>query len=181
MRRSTLVGVLVAALVVATSSRAPALVVCSTPDGKTYVADKPPSGCVVKGEYANAPEEPTPRVSRSTADAPAAAEADENAFDAQTIMRRRRIEKDINEAADKLVDAREKLGSLEEVRPDWSYGQIQFNRNARDRSSSQESAATRRIEDCQTEFDRLTEQVREHHKGSLPASWSLKLNCRNCP
>ena len=149
---------------------------------KTYVGDKPPSNCVVKGDYSNGPEEQTPPPRSSGPTGPSAgAEADENAFDAQALARRRRIEKDINEAADKLIAAREHLGAVEGVRPNWSYEQIQVNKHNRDRFSADESAATRRIEECRREFDRLNEEVRKHHNGSLPAGWSPTLYCRDCP
>jgi len=70
MRRSSLAvtfkqGIATIVFVVAAFAavRAHALVLCTTPDGKTYAGDKPPPGCVVKGEYVNptpAPETPTP-------------------------------------------------------------------------------------------------------------------------
>ena len=54
MRR--LIVIAVASLTL--SGTAQALVLCTTPDGKTYAGDKPPPGCEVKSSYQSAPEAP---------------------------------------------------------------------------------------------------------------------------
>jgi hypothetical protein len=51
MVKQLIVGV----LFVATASSASALVLCTTPDGKTYAGDVPPPNCVVKQKLENAP------------------------------------------------------------------------------------------------------------------------------
>ena len=70
----------------------------------------------------------------SEATAEAKAKAD-NAFDAQAIRRRRRIEKDINEAADKLEAARAQLSRV----------RIATRRNARGALQARESEARLRV------------------------------------
>jgi len=135
-----------------------------TPNGELYFGDRPPAGSVKVGEY----QEAKPRVSEATAEAKAKAD---NAFDAQAIRRRRRIEKDINEAADKLEAARAQLSRV----------RIATRRNARGALQARESEARLRVSEYKQEFESLTEEVRRYYHGDLPPSWSPTLNCRNCP
>jgi hypothetical protein len=38
-----------------------------------------------------------------------------------------------------------------------------------------------RVAESERDFESLTEEVKRYNHGSLPASWSTRLSCRNCP
>ena len=113
-----------------------------TPNGELYFGDRPPAGSVKVGEY----QEAKPRVSEATAEAKAKAD---NAFNAQAIRRRRRIEKDINEAADKLEAARAQLSRV----------RIATRRNARGALQARESEA--RLAHVWQEYEYYLERTRQ--------------------
>jgi hypothetical protein len=176
-----LASIAVAALVL--SETAHALVLCTTPDGKTYAGDKPPPGCEVKSRYTSppAPAEPQP-AEPAAADASAEQRAADNAFMAQAFRRRREIEDEINAAADRLIEAHNSFQRVL-VRPDdWANaGRHREYQNIKDNYSHAEDDARVRIEQCREDFKKLTEDVRDRFHGILPPTWRTTLNCGSCP
>jgi hypothetical protein len=164
MKRIGCVTAVAFAIALSAASGAQPIQKWRTPNGEQYFGDRPPAGSVKIGEY----QEAKPRVSEATADAKAKAD---NAFDAQAIRRRRRIEKGLNEAADQLAAARAQLSRV----------RIATSLNARRAMQARESEATLRVSEYKQDFESLTEEVRRYYHGDLPPSWSPTPNCRNCP
>src|SRR5262245_54123550 len=92
---------LVAIAFLALPGSARALVLCTTPDGKSYVGDKPPPGCEVKSSYQSTPEAPAP-------DNAAAAPGDTSRedFSVQASRSRTEIERALNKDAARLEEIR---------------------------------------------------------------------------
>jgi hypothetical protein len=154
------------------------LVLCTTPDGKTYVGDKPPPDCKVRSEYANPPE----RAFSEPASEPES--QSDQSFEAEAIVLRRRIEDAINRAAEDLVAAREALMTLDAQSPDyntWTQAQIDNYWAVYHYWASKESDSRAKISRLRSDFASLIEQVREQNHGSLPSTWRRPLNCQNCP
>ncbi len=155
------------------------LVLCTTPDGKTYAGDKPPPDCKVRSEYANPPEsafsEPASEPEKNSSD---------QSLEAEAIVLRRRIEDAINRAADDLVAARDALVTLDSQRPDyntWTQAQIENYWSVYRYWTSKESDAREKIGLLRSDYASLLEQVRAQNHGSLPSTWRRPLNCQNCP
>jgi hypothetical protein len=87
-----------------------ALVLCTTPDGKSYAGDTPPPNCKVKSEYTSS-EPPTPQQSLE-ADLADQKAAQMNAFDAKALSLRRSLERSANDAAEELEETRCKLAAV---------------------------------------------------------------------
>jgi hypothetical protein len=154
------------------------LVLCTTPDGKTYVGDKPPPDCNVRSEYASPPEP-------AFAQPPAEPEnGSDQSFEAEAIALRRRIEDAVNRAADELIAARDAIAALDSLRPDyntWTEAQIDNYWAVYRYWASKESDANAKIGRLQSDFQNLLERVREQNHGSLPSTWRRPLNCQHCP
>jgi hypothetical protein len=154
------------------------LVLCTTPDGKTYAGDKPPPDCKVRSEYANPPE---PALSEPASEPK---NGSDQSFEAEAIVLRRRIEDAINRAADDLIAARDALVTLDSQRPDfntWTQAQIDNYWTVYGYWASKESDARAKISRLRSDFASLVEQVRAQNHGSLPSTWRRPLNCQNCP
>jgi hypothetical protein len=88
------------------------LVLCTTPDGKTYVRDKPPPGSEVKSSYQSAPEAPT------LDNAPAApGDASRDAFSVQASRARTEIERALNKDAGSLEEIRKRIEDVQRIEP----------------------------------------------------------------
>jgi hypothetical protein len=92
-----------------------ALVLCATPDGKTYVGDKPPPGCEVKSSYQSSPEAPA---SGNAADAPVDVSKDD--FSVQASRARTEIERALNKNADSLEEIRKRTEETQRIEPQGS-------------------------------------------------------------
>jgi hypothetical protein len=155
------------------------LVLCTTPEGKTYVGDKPPPGCKVRSEYTNPPE---PAFSEPTGEAEN--KGSDQSFEAEGIALRRRIESAINRAADDLIAAQEAIVALDSQRPDfntWTQAQVENYWAVYRYWASKESDARAKISRLRADFASLVEEVRAQNHGSLPSTWRRPLNCQNCP
>jgi hypothetical protein len=155
-----------------------ALVLCTTPDGKTYVGDKPPPDCKVRSEYASPPE---PAFSEPASEPE---DGSDYSFEAEAIALRRRIEDAINRAADDLIAARDAIATLDSLRPDyntWTQAQIDNYWAVYRYWASKESDANAKISRLQSDFQTLLERVREQNHSSLPSTWRRPLNCQHCP
>jgi hypothetical protein len=172
----------VAVLVLSGTARA--LVLCTTPDGKTYVGDKPPPGCQVKSKYTSLPALAEPQPAEPAAASPSAdQQAADNAFMVDALRRRRALEKDVNDAADRLAEANEQKKAVESPNAWLTYGggDLKAFAKAKREVQTREAKARVRLEDRKHEFEDLNKKVREHFHGVAPASWRSKLNCKSCP
>lgn len=153
------------------------LVVCKTPDGQTYAGDTPPPKCVVTQTFTDA----------AAIDATVAStdkrEAKDNAFAMHANIERRRIESEINEAADRLLKSREAIAYLDHNSPDyytWTKERTDEYWATRYAYVTKEADARQRIIVLRGEFSNLTDSVRAHF-GAVPATWRTSINCRDCP
>jgi hypothetical protein len=154
------------------------LVLCTTPDGKTYVGDKPLSDCKGRSEYASPPEPPVSKPASEPAS------SSDQSFEAEAIALRRRIEDAINRAADDVITARDAIVTLDSQNPDyntWTQAQIDNYWAVYRYWASKESDARTTISQQRSDFDILVERVRTRNHGSLPSTWCRPLNCQHCP
>lgn len=187
----TTTGVIaLAAAMLAAYPAAHALVLCTTPDGKTYAGDTPPPDCKIKSQYVNAPaESPSPQDALDAAEANRKA-ADANAIETQALASRRRIETDANRAAEELDDIHAKLANVPQVNAGGYQSNVSgvraYHQDATARSEAVTAMRARerellsQIKDCRTRFDELTSSLAKA-PGSLPASWSRTMRCDRCP
>jgi hypothetical protein len=172
-------------LVVADSS---ALVLCTTPDGKTYAGDTPPADCKVKSEYTSS-EPPTPQKALD-ADQSNQREAAINEFDAKAISIRRQIERQAQDAAEELKSVRQQELNLPAVNPamyeNGAYGWQRYEEDLQRREMQLSALQQREAElmgkmgDARRAFGELTEKMAKAHGGNAPASWA-PMRCDGCP
>jgi hypothetical protein len=172
-------------LVVAESS---ALVLCTTPDGKTYAGDTPPADCKVKSEYTSS-EPPTPQEALETEQSDRQ-EAAENAFDAKALSIRRQIERLAQDAAEELKSVRQQQLNLPVVNPamyeNSAYGWQRYEEDLQKREMllsalrQREAELMGKIGGARQAFGELTEKMAKAHGGIAPASWA-PMRCDGCP
>ncbi len=172
-------------LVVADSS---ALVLCTTPDGKTYAGDTPPSDCKVKSEYTSS-EPPTPQEALD-ADQSSQRDAAINEFDAKAISIRRQIERQAQDAAEELKSVRQQELNLPVVNPamyeNSAYGWQRYEEDLQRREMllsglrQREAELMEKIGGARRAFGELTEKVAKAHGGMTPPSWA-SMRCDGCP
>jgi hypothetical protein len=176
------------ALQLLTTTSPAALVLCTTPDGKTYAGDTPPPGCKVTSEYTSSkPPTPQEELDADLADKTA---AQMNAFDAKAISIRRRLERDANDAAEELEETRRKLGTVPVVNPamyeNSGYGWQRYEEDLHNRDMlisslrQREAELLGKINDARQAFGELTAKVAEVHGGMAPPSWA-PIRCSKCP
>src|SRR5262249_32680655 len=158
-----------------------ALVLCTTPDGKTYVGDKPPPRCEIKGNYQSAPE--TPNLDGA---APAPGDTSRDSFSVQASRARTEIERALNKDAASLEEVRRRVEDVQrmELQGDSNYVVTQQDiADARSRA-----AALRELRDAERKtlidiadlwraFDELDAKVVEHYGGKEPDWWRRTLRC----
>jgi hypothetical protein len=169
-----------------------ALVLCTTPDGKTYAGDKPPADCKVKSEYVNPPStEAEPQAATQGDDADRAARATaENAADAQAIKLRRQLEDGADAAAEELGNVRHRLTTLPVVNPanyrDTPSGWQAYEQDVHAREAqlwalhSRESELIVQIAGLRRDFTSLTGSLARAHGGAAPSWWG-PMRCSRCP
>jgi hypothetical protein len=183
--RLALIGVAVLIL----SGTARALVLCTTPDGKTYVGDTPPPGCEVKSSYESAPEAPAPN---NAANAPVGAREDN--FSVQASRARTKIERALNKDAGSLEDIRKRIGEVELIEPQGSPNYFATQQDVADAAAfqSRKAAALKELSDAERKtladmadlwraFDELDADVVKHYGGKEPDWWRHTLSCPGCP
>lgn len=190
LTRSNVLAALIAAY------PAHALVLCTTPDGKTYAGDFPPAGCVEKGRFDE------PAVPAATGYEGDAAEEETAAIDPETkeartdavrgaLTRRYQIERQIQKVA---AERRSVIGSINSLRHPRepaggasSSGWNRYRENVRiyyaerSRLLGVKTDLEIEISRLQGEFDSLTRDVAYANGGELPSTWRRKLNCAECP
>jgi hypothetical protein len=184
MRRVALIAIASVVL----SGSAYALVLCTTPDGKTYAGDTPPPGCKVKSEYTST-EAPTPQ---ETLDAEISNQkaAEINAFDAKALSTRRSIERSAEEAAEELEVTRRKLAAVPVVNPamyeNSVYGWQRYEEDLHTHEMlisslrQREAELLGKIDGAHQAFGELTAKVAQAHGGMTPPSWA-PMRCGKCP
>jgi len=176
------------ALQLLTATSSAALVLCTTPDGKTYAGDTPPPGCKVKSEYTSSePPSPQEELDADLADKTA---AQMNAFDAKALSLRRSLERSANDAAEELEETRRQLAAVPVVNPGMyensAYGWQRYEEDlhARDMLVSalrqREAELLGKINGASQAFGELTANVARAHGGMLPPSWA-PMRCSKCP
>ncbi len=155
------------------------LVLCKTPDGKTYAGDAPPAGCVVSSSYErNAP--------RDAIDGgpPAPEPAADSAADAQALTSRRRLEERVNQLADQLKSINRQISSVPEIYPSQYQTTDLYVRALHERNAVLSELYNQRgeikiaLDSAADEFKNLTEDFRRS-RGSLPSWWG-PLRCSQC-
>src|SRR5262245_59381222 len=177
----------IAALVVPGS--AGALVLCTTPDGKTYVGDKPPPGCEVKSTYQPTPDGPAPGDA-----ADALVDTSKDDFSVQASRTRTDIERSLNKDADNLEEIRNRIGETQRMEPQGSPNYFATQQDVADVANfqSRKAAALRDLRDAERKtladmaalwrgFDELNAHVVEHYGGKEPDWWRRTLTCSKCP
>jgi hypothetical protein len=180
---------LIATASLALSGSALALVLCTTPDGKTYVGDKPPPGCEVKSSYQSAPEAPAPG---NAADAPVGASKDD--FSVQASRARTEIERALNKDAGSLEEIHKRIDEVQRIAPQGSPNYFATQQDVADVANfqSRKAAALRELRDAERKtlahmadlwkaFDELDANVVEHYGGKEPDWWRRTLSCPKCP
>jgi hypothetical protein len=166
-----------------------ALVLCTTPDGKTYAGDAPPPNCKIKSEYTTSSEPPTPQEALD-ADISNQKTAEMNAFDAKAISIRRSLERTANDAAEELEETRRKLAAVPVVNPvmyeNSAYGWQRYEEDLHAREMlisslrQREAELVGKINGAWQAFGDLTTKVAKAHGGMAPPSWA-PLRCEKCP
>src|SRR5262245_28678506 len=177
MRRPVLSLLAIASLVVPGTARA--LVLCTTPDGKTYAGDKPPSGCEVKRSYHSAPEAPAPG---NTTGAPV--DASKDGLSVHASRARTEIERALNKDANSLEDIRNRIEEVQRIEPQGSPNYFATQQDVADVSTfqSRKAAALSELKDAERKtladmadlwktFDQLDAKVVEHYGGKEPDWW----------
>ncbi|MGH7805440.1 MAG: hypothetical protein ACREQJ_13910, partial [Candidatus Binatia bacterium] len=184
------------ALALLLAAPASAIVLCTTPDGKTYAGDHPPQGCEVTTEYENPPVvPPTEEEVEAAAQAGAAQAIDEaettrrTSVLASALRERRQLESDINDLAAELMSIRTEIAnvpvvnaaSYRDTRLGWQQYQedLQETENYRTDLRIKEGEVLGQISALRTKFDGLTSHVRTE-LGTLPSTWA-SLRCSQCP
>lgn len=179
-----------AAAAVASVTPASAFTKCRTREGGYLFTDRPPPGCVVEAEIANAPEAPSG--DDATADGAAAEDPPASgSVEAQAIRTRRRIERDLAAAAADLealgrerlaaprmpagvyVNTRTGEGSYEDGRT--------IERRAEAAIREREETVKARIAALRDEYATVTAELREANGGAMPPWWSESPRCPRCP
>lgn len=183
----TLVSIVI--VVLAFSGTAPALVLCTTPDGKTYVGDKPSPGCEVKTRYESAPEAPA---RDNAAGAPVGASDD--GLSVHASRARTQIERALNEGASKLEEIHKRIEQIQNVEPQGDPNFFATQQDVADVANfqSRKAAALKdlrdyerktlaRVADLWKAFDELEANVVKHYGGKPPDWWRHTLSCPKCP
>lgn len=181
--------ILVVLALASSATAAQALVLCTMPDGKSYAGDTPPPGCQVKSQYASPPAEPATSTD-TTSDADSEADrkaAASNAVEAQALTARRRLETEINRAADDLVALRAQMASGSSTAvaafQQAINGVTQQGGGASETLPdlrARERALLAEIDGYKKQYSELTERLAKE-RGSLPPSWPRALRCDRCP
>jgi hypothetical protein len=171
------------------SGTANALVLCTTPDGKTYVGDKPPPGCQVKSSYQSALEAPAPDNAVDPTAGPSTDDLSVRASRART-----EIERDLNKDADSLEEVRKRIDEVERAEPQGSSNYFATQQDVADVANfqSRKAAALKDLRDAERKtladiaalwkaFDELNADVAEHYGGKQPDWWRHTLSCSKCP
>ena len=160
---------------------------CKMPNGELVFADVPPPGCVVEGELKN----PEPAAGEaSTESSSEAAAASSGSGDGQAIAAKRRIERDLEAAAENLADIRRDLANAPKAPPgvyvntqDGSakyYDKERVDPRAAVEIQAREQKALERIATLKEEFAALTREVEKQNGGRAP-SWWTPPRCDGCP
>lgn len=171
------------------SGTAQALVLCTMPDGRTYVGDKPPPGCEVKRSYQPAPEAQAPDKA-----AEATAGASKNDLSVHASRARTEIERDLNKDADSLEEIRKKIEEVQRAEPQGSPNYFATQQEVADVANfqSRKAAALKELRDAERKtladmaalwkaFDKLDANVAGHYGGKEPDWWRDTLSCSKCP
>jgi hypothetical protein len=178
-----LVWIAVASLVF--PGTAQSLVLCTTPDGKTYVGDKPPPGCEVKSSYQSAPEAPT---LGDTAVAPGGASTDD--FSVRASRARTELERALNRDAASLEEIRKRIEDVQRIEPQGDPNYVVTQQDIVD--AKRRAAAQGELRDAERRtlvdiaelwraFDELDAKVVERYGGKAPDWWRRALSCPKCP
>ena len=178
-----------AALVCLGASPASAFKKCKTADGKVMFVDVPPAGCVVEGEFENPSSESAPSDAASGAEG--TAEASDGGGDAQAIAARRRIERDLNAAAEDLERLRDERANAPR-RPPGIYvntqdgsgtyrGEEFVDPAVEAQIAAREEGVRKRISELNEAFGNLTREIASRHGGEAPSWWSATPRCPRCP
>jgi len=168
---------------------AAAFMKCKTADGKLIVTDTPPPGCIIEGELKN--DESSASSAQAVPSAESAAhQTSTDSGDAQSIAARRRIERELSDAADELAKIRQELANAPRALPgiyvDLKDGSTKVHEQTRVQPKAaaeigeRERQALDRIQKLKEEFANLTHQVEKRHGGRAP-SWWAPVRCDRCP
>jgi hypothetical protein len=166
-----------------------ALVLCTMPDGKTYVGDEPPPGCEVKSSYQSAPEAPAP-----DAAADATADASKGDLSVRASRARTEIERNLNRDADSLEEVRKRIEEVRRAEPEGSPNYFATQQDVADAANfqSRKAAALKELREAERKtladiaalwkaFDELNADVAEHYGGKQPDWWRDTVSCSKCP
>jgi hypothetical protein len=187
--------VVAVALALVGPGAASAFVKCQMPDGRLLFVDVPPPGCVVKGEMKNSePAEPPSEPSTPGEDAEGEAgsgSARSDSGDAQAIAGARRIERELDSAADELDRVKQDRENAPKSPPgiyvDVNDGSSKFEENERVQPDvaaqldAREKEVLERIQGLRDEYATLTTDVEKQNGGRAPPWWSSTPRCPRCP
>ena len=176
------------------SDDATAFVKCQMPDGRLLFVDVPPPGCVVKGELKNTePPEPVtePSASGEDGEGDAGGATGSDAGEAQAIAGARRIERELESAADELDRVKQDRENAPKAPPgiyvDLKDGSGHYQEQERVRADvaaeldAREKKVLERIQSLRDDYAKLTSDVQAQNGGRAPAWWSSTPRCSRCP
>ena len=171
-----------------------AFVKCQMPDGRLLFVDVAPAGCVVKGELKNTePAEPPNESSTSGGDTEGDAgdAASSDAGEAQAIAGARRIERELESAAEELDRVKQDRENAPKAPPgiyvDLTDGSGHYQEQERVRADAaaeldaREKQVLERIQSLRDEYAKLTGDVEAQHGGRAPSWWRSTPRCPRCP
>jgi hypothetical protein len=164
-----------------------------TRDGGTYYGNRPPPGSEKIGSTgALDPLDGSGAAAAPASATPAPGSASEaDAYSTAASLKRRRIEKGLNEEALRLARIRAERARLEGELRDRVDDPLSSRAGASpqqkaalptlDRLEHDEHACLGRIRQYYADFDALRAEVGEHFKGAAPSWWRSEINCPKCP
>ena len=172
---------------------AAAFVKCQMPDGRLLFVDVPPPECVVQGELKNSepPKEPSAPGEGAETEEGDGGSAGSDAGDAQAIAGARRIERELESAADELQQVKQDRENAPKSPPgvyvDVNDGSGHYQESERVRPDvaaeldAREKQVLERIQSLRDDYAKLTSDVEAQHGGRAPSWWNATPRCQQCP
>ena len=172
------------AIVLLLAPPASAIVKCRTADGNVIIADVAPPGCVVETELQpNAPAE-------SADDEPPVDDSHRSAVMAEAIAKRRVLERRADDIGKSLRRLRQQIDSVPPEPATLQFFEtesaVAYYETRRRQEKllagwlEEKTMLERRLEELTDEYAALTDAVTTAHGGEKPASWPMRLRCREC-